>query len=386
LTKLGVIVLATPDSGGTYQYSLSMLEALRHAQGYEITLYADPSNQDIARLGYPIHKYTEPRARQLIYLAADALGLKLGDPFVKEDILLAPTYSLALLHTAKSFAYTLHDLQHFHYPQNFSWGQRAWRSSVYNRLSPTAAQIVCESEYVKSDIVRTLNMPNEKVAVIAAPPLRQVLAEFGSAELENVRSRLGLPNRFVFYPAQFWPHKNHLRLIDAFKQVVAEEPDLKLVLTGKKRYAYQTVMRAIEESGLEKNIQHLGYIEQADLQAIYHLAAALVMPSLFESVSIPIYEALQAGTPIAASNILSFPDQVGEAGLLFDPFSSFSIAQSILKLVNDPELAKTLGKAGREKMASMTPQHYCSQLQELLGRLAATDIFRTAAGQAGATI
>ena len=127
--------------------------------------------------------------------------------------------------------------------------------------------------------------------------------------------------------------------------------------------------RAVEEAGLEENIQHLGYIEQADLQVIYHLAAVLVMPSLFESVSIPIYEALQAGTPVAASNILSFPEQVGEAGVLFDPFSSSSIAESILKLVNDTELAKALGKKGREKMAAMTPQRYCNQLQDLLGAL-----------------
>jgi glycosyltransferase involved in cell wall biosynthesis len=344
-----------------------MLEALRYAHGYEITLYADPSNQDIARLGYPIQKHTEPPARQLIYLAANALGLKLEDPFSNEDILIAPIYSLALLHTTKSFAFTLHDVQEYHYPQNFSWAQRKWHGSVLLRLSRRADRIVCESKYVKSDIVRILNVPDEKVAVIAAPPLRQVLGEFGSAELENVRSRLGLPNRFVFYPAQFWPHKNHLRLIDAFKQVVVQEPDLKLVLTGKKLYDYVTVMRAVKEAGLEDSIQHLGYIEQADLQAIYYLAIALVMPSLFESVSIPIYEALQAGTPVAASNILSFPEQVGEAGLLFDPFSSVSIAESILKLVNDTELAKTLGKKGREKMAAMTPQRYCSQLQELLG-------------------
>jgi glycosyltransferase involved in cell wall biosynthesis len=369
LTKLGVIVLATPDSAGTYQYSLSMLEALRYAQGYDIKLYADPSNPDITKFGFPIHRHTEPRPRQLMYLAADRLGVKLPDPFAAEDILIAPTYSLALLHTAKPFAYTLHDLQDLHYPQNFSWAQRNWRGSVYGSLSRNAAGIICESAYVKSDIVRILSVPNDKVTVIAAPPLREAFAELGPAELEDVRSRLGLPARFVFFPAQFWPHKNHLRLIDAFKQVVAQEPDVKLVLTGKKRHAYATVMRAIKEAGLEQSIQHLGHIEQADLQAIYYLASALVMPSLFESVSIPIYEALQAGTPVAASRILSFPEQVGEGGILFDPFLTSSIAESILKLLNDPELAKSLGRAGREKMASMTPQRYCGQLQDLLGGL-----------------
>ncbi|MCK1364152.1 glycosyltransferase family 1 protein [Bradyrhizobium sp. 62] len=376
MTKLGVVVLSAPDLGGTYQYSLSMLEALRHTQAYEITLYADPSNKDLVKLGYPIRKFTEPRWKQLSYLAADALGLKLEDPFVDEDILIAPIYSLALLQTAKPFVYTLHDLQEFYYPQNFSWAQRLWRRRVHVCLSRRAGRIICESEYVKSDIVRFFGVRDECVAVIAAPPLRQRTAEFDAAELEEVRGRLRLPDRFILYPAQFWPHKNHLRLIDAFKQVVAKAPELKLVLTGKKRDDYEVVMRAVGEAGLEGNILHLGYIEQSDLQAIYHLAAALVMPSLFESVSIPIYEAFEAGTPVAASNILSIPEQVGSAALQFDPFSSSSIAESILKLAHDPGLAKRLGALGRDRIASMTPQTYCSRLQNLLTQIANAKVIR----------
>ena len=234
MTKLGVIVLATPNSGGTYQYSLSMLEALRHAHGYEITLYADPSNQDLLRLGFPIRRFGEPRGRQLAYIAADAVGLDLEDPFDKEDILIAPVYSLALLHTKKPFAFTLHDLQEHYYPENFSKAQRSWRRTVYARLLRRAARILCELQYVKSDIVRIFDVAKENVVVIAGPPLREAIAEKDRGQLEAVRNRLGLPNRFVFYPAQFWPHKNHLRLIDAFKRVVAQEPDIKLVLTGKK--------------------------------------------------------------------------------------------------------------------------------------------------------
>jgi glycosyltransferase involved in cell wall biosynthesis len=369
LIKVGVIVLATSESGGTYQYSISMLEALRDAQEYKITVYAAPSNQELASLGYPIRRLVESRAKQLAHLAANALKLKLKDPFEDEDILVAPIYSLALLHTTKAFAYTLHDLQEHYYPQNFSWYQRLWRRAVHERLSRKACRIICESQFVKSDIIRIFKVANEKIVVIPAPPLRQTVLQISSAELERVRTRFDLPSRFVFYPAQFWPHKNHLRLIDAFKEVVSQVPDLKLVFTGKKRDEYAAVMRAVESAGLKKNIQYLGYVEQFDLHCIYRLAAALIMPSLFESVSIPIYEAFQAGTPVAASDILSIPDQVGAAGLLFDPLSSSSIAKSILKIVNDPNAARSLRSLGHEKMASMTQQRYCRQLQSLFNEL-----------------
>lgn len=369
MTRLGVVMRATPASGGTYQYSLSMLEALGHVSGYDVTLYADPSNPDLARFAFPVRAFTEGRVDQFRGLAADALGIGSADPFSDEDVLIAPTFSLALLRTTKPFVYTLHDLQEFYYPANFSWTQRAFRRRVYSRLSESAAGIVCESEYVKSDIERLLGVAGDKVSVITAPPLGQPVAAFTDAQLAKVRDRLGLQGRFFFYPAQFWPHKNHLRLIEAFRRVAAAEPDLKLVLTGKPRDEYDNVMQAVRRAGLERSVLHLGYIEQADLQAIYHLATALVMPSLFESVSIPVYEAFQAGTPVLASDLLAIPEQVGTAGLLFDPLSSESIAARMLEIAGDPELARSLGARGREKMAAMTPQRYCSELEALLGSI-----------------
>jgi glycosyltransferase involved in cell wall biosynthesis len=111
---------------------------------------------------------------------------------------------------------------------------------------------------------------------------------------------------------------------------------------------------------------HLGYVEQDDLAPIYRLATALIMPSLFESVSIPIYEAFQAGTPVMASNVLAIPEQVGDAGLLFDPTSVASIKQAILTMTDDPEAARRLGKRGQERMSAMTPERYGEELKSLL--------------------
>ena len=202
--------------------------------------------------------------------------------------------------------------------------------------------------------------------MIAAPPLRQFFADEADDRLQATQARLQLPEKFLFYPAQFWAHKNHLRLIEAFRDVAAEVPDLRLVLTGKKRDEYEAVMSAVDRFGLSERVRHLGYVEQDDLQAIYRLATALVMPSLFESVSIPIYEAFQVGTPVAASGILAIPEQVGDAGLLFDPNSVASIGQAILKIVNEPETARLLARKGQDRMLAMTPERYGAQLQELL--------------------
>jgi glycosyltransferase involved in cell wall biosynthesis len=366
LTKLGVIALAGADNGGTYQYTLSMLQALRHTSGFDITLYGDPRNKDFSELGYPIRAFAEPRGRQIMSLAARSVHVGLPDPFVSEDILLAPIYSLSLLHTSRPFAFTLHDLQENYYPENFSRWTRIWRHRVYTQLLSKARRVICESNYVKNDIMRFFRVPAERAAVITAPPMRQFFSDESAEHLRAIRLRLQLPEKFLFYPAQFWVHKNHLRLIEAFREVAGQVPDLKLVLTGKKRDEYQTVMDAVAKSGLNERVVHLGYVAQEDLQAIYRLATALVMPSLFESVSIPVYEALQAGTPVAASNILAIPEQVGDAGLLFDPMSVASIRDAILKITRDPTQAALFGQRGRERMLAMTLERYGAQLQNLL--------------------
>ncbi len=366
MTKLGVVVLAGPDLGGTYQYTLSMLQALRHTSGFEITLYGDPQNPDFVKTGYPIQRFSESRAQQLAALTAHRARVRLPDPFISQDIVLAPIYSLALLHTAKPFAYTLHDLQEKYYPENFSFWRRAWRHQVHSQLLQRAHRVICESRYVKTDIVRFFGIPEARAAVMPAPPQQQFFAEQDEDRLRAVRTRLQLPGKFLFYPAQFWPHKNHLRLIEAFREVAGEVSDVNLVLTGRKRDEYETVMSAIAKFGLQQKIRHLGYVEQQDLQAIYKLATALVMPSLFESVSIPIYEAFQTGTPVIAADILAIPEQVGDAALLFDPTSVASIKQAILKIISDPEAARLIGKRGKDLMSAMTPERYGAQLQSLL--------------------
>jgi glycosyltransferase involved in cell wall biosynthesis len=156
-------------------------------------------------------------------------------------------------------------------------------------------------------------------------------------------------------------------LIEAFSEVAREAVDLKLVLTGRKDgEEYETVMAAIGGLELGERVRILGYIAPDELCAIYRLASVLVMPSLFESVSIPIYEAFQAGTPVVASGILAIPEQVGEAGLLFDPTSAASIRDTILQVTRDPDGARRRASLGRDRMRAMTPERYGGELQNLL--------------------
>jgi glycosyltransferase involved in cell wall biosynthesis len=121
--------------------------------------------------------------------------------------------------------------------------------------------------------------------------------------------------------------------------------------------------------GLQSRVKHIGDVEQADMPALYQLATAVVVPSLFESVSIPIYEAFNYGAPVCASAIQALPEQVGDAALLFDPNSAESIANAMRSLLKNRQLRETLSRRGSERIAALTHKRYAADLRRLVALL-----------------
>jgi glycosyltransferase involved in cell wall biosynthesis len=318
--------------------------------------------------------YTAQRFAWALSVFPHALGVAGREPFEAEDAILAPAYSPILLRTRKPFAVTLHDLLEFRNPEHVGAVRRHWRRYINQQLSRRSALIVCEADYVRRDIVRLLHVAEQKVRVIVAPPLLAQRASDATERAAEVRAKYALPEQMLFYPAQFWAHKNHLRLIEAFARIAGDFPACGLVLTGRKHALYRRVYEAIERHGLADRVRYLGHVDQAEFPALYDVATALVMPSLFESVSIPIYEAFQAGVPVCASSLPGICEQVGDAAILFDPTSVESIANSMRVLLADADLRAVLARRGEERLAENSYARYTSRLQVLVDDLVSTDI------------
>ena len=173
----------------------------------------------------------------------------------------------------------------------------------------------------------------------------------------------------LFYPAQFWPHKNHHRLVEALAILVEKHERCQLILTGKETYEYQRVFAQIRALRLEARVRHLGYLSTEELAAVYKLATVVVLPTLFESISIPVYEAFMIGVPVCASNVVALPEQIGDAGLLFDPTSPEDIAEKVDRLLRDGALRAELVRRGRERVRSLTRERYALQLQGILDQV-----------------
>ena len=176
--KLGVLALAGPDNGGTYQYTLSMLQALRHTSGFDITVYGDPQNPDFIDLGYPISRFAESRAQQVAALAAASNAYQAARPICFSRISCWRRFIRWHCCTHQDHLPSRCTIfRRIIIPQNFSWWQRAWRYQVHSQLLRRARRVICESRQVKTDIIRSFGVPEEQTAVIAAPPLQQFLAD-----------------------------------------------------------------------------------------------------------------------------------------------------------------------------------------------------------------
>jgi len=163
--------------------------------------------------------------------------------------------------------------------------------------------------------------------------------------------------------------KNHLKLIEAFKLVVEKYNDIYLVLTGAKKNNYKNIVKKIEELGLENKVLHLGYVDYKDLPYLYKMSVMLVMPSLFESVSIPVYVAFALKVPVCASNVCAIPEQVEDAGLLFDPNDEKDIAKKILILLEDEVLRNEIAKKGYKRIVNFNHEEYMKSLLDVLNIL-----------------
>jgi glycosyltransferase involved in cell wall biosynthesis len=187
-----------------------------------------------------------------------------------------------------------------------------------------------------------------------------------------VREHYRLPDRYLFYPANFWPHKNHVRIVQAIGTLKAEAGlEVHVAFTGTSgdelaRATAADVSRSAQELGIGDAVHELGYVEDSDMSALYAEAEGLVMPTFFGPTNIPVLEAWAFGCPVLTSDIRGIREQVGDAGVLVRPDSVASIAEGIHRLWSDENLRRELAERGRMRLASYQPEDYRGRLEDIV--------------------
>lgn len=276
--------------------------------------------------------------------------------------------------------YHPHDLQHVHLPQYFK-PQTLHEREMHHRAFCNQAQIVAvASQWVKADIISHYGLSSAKVNIVPLAPPLSAYNHATDDEINLVANAYQLPEVFIFYPAQTWEHKNHVRLLEALA-ILRDEYNLVVhfVSSGTLSNYYQVIKAQVRKLHLEEQVRFLGFVSPHDLHCLYSLSTAVVIPTLFEAASFPLWEAFLAGRPAACSNVTSLPEQAGDAALVFDPYNSREIAKSIYKIVTDPNLRQELAEKGRNRVAKFTwertARHFRAHYRRLGKReLSAEDI------------
>jgi alpha-1,3-rhamnosyl/mannosyltransferase len=225
-----------------------------------------------------------------------------------------------------------------------------------HRLAIGAAQrITANSQATAHDLERFLRVPVERIAVIPWG----VDARFAPQSDETTRSlkaRLELPERYILFLGINKPHKNLVRLIEAFAQVRARSPgdDLTLVVAGVWDPRYPEARELARRLELGAAVRFLGPVSEADLPALYAAALAFAFPSEYEGFGLPLLEAMACGTPSMTSTTSSLPEVAGDAALLVPPTDVAAIADALTRLVTDSALRADLARRGRARALQFT--------------------------------
>jgi len=228
------------------------------------------------------------------------------------------------------------DLQHVRIPQVFTPGERIWRTALFERACQRAVVVVTATEETKKDLCAVYGVDEDKIAVIYRDA-KELPAPRRVDEAADLRRRFGINGEFAFYPAASYAHKNHAQLIEA-AAILRDRHRVKLtiVCSGKRQAAtWPDLSARLERLGLRDCVRFVGVVTEEDLAALYRAARLVIFPSLFEGLGLPLLEAMQCGTPIAAARASCIPEVVGDAAALFDPLQPEDIAATTAALWDD---------------------------------------------------
>jgi glycosyltransferase involved in cell wall biosynthesis len=298
------------------------------------------------------------RLQRLINIAPRWPEVPISDGFYEAlgcDVLHIPNQPFFLC--AVPTIYNPHDLQHLHYPQFWDVNIIAWREVVFRRGCEFAQTVVVGSQWVKDDVQRRYRIEPDKIQVIFEAPTTEAQPPPTEQMQAEVRRKYEIGDEpFALYPAAIWEHKNHIRLLEAlaFLRDVRGQK-VKLVCTGALRKEYwPRVELCLQELNLAPQVKFVGLVPGADLKAIYSMAQFMIMPTLYEAISLPIFEAWEAGIPVTCSDATALPEQVRSAALMFDPFSSESIATAVARMASESALRSELQERGRSRLRDFT--------------------------------
>jgi glycosyltransferase involved in cell wall biosynthesis len=274
---------------------------------------------------------------------------------LKLDLWFCPMTNLEPRHLPIPTLVTIADIQQEYYPEFFTREELDHRALMYLPSCQEATAVITVSKAARKSLIERYRLPGEKVHCVYEAGIERKLELRTAPSPEQVRQKYQLPTSYAFYPANLWPHKNHHMLILALHRLrKVYGVSLSLVLTGKDIGQWEMIEELVRHFQLQEQVRYVGYVAAEELPALYIGATMLVFPSLYEGFGLPLLEAMELGCPVAAANLTSIPEVVGDAALLFDPRNPDAMADACYQLLMSEDLRQTLVMRGRERVGQFS--------------------------------
>lgn len=409
--KIGFYFDCFKKSGGVYQIALNHLEALSKIKNHSFWVfnispdfpykeYENKPNWKIVDLvkfserkqgkngqGQPSVKVDKRLKRKIVLFGLDIIRFfhlyrlenfltrikarkraKIFEHYGMDLILFPGTSELSLFTKVPSVV-IIHDAHHRltpEFPEMSKKGQWSKREYVFKRIDRNAFRIYVDSEVGKADVIRLYGVKPEKISILRPLPPPYINTSVTPDEIRAVQKKYSLPDKFLFYPAQFWPHKNHRNLVEAIAMLKEKKIIVPLVLVGSQKELwgeYDRILDLIKKHGLQNQIKILGFVPVEEISPLYKLATGLIMPMFVGWTYVPIVEAWALDCPIIYTTAHGCPEQGSDSAIYVDPHSPEDISIKIKEFWQNPSLRQKLVINGRKKLASWTRDDFDSTIK-----------------------
>jgi glycosyltransferase involved in cell wall biosynthesis len=248
---------------------------------------------------------------------------------------------------------TVHDLIPLLVPAYQAGRLGKWYTRLVTLSAWRATHVITDSQASRQDIITHLHIPPERVEAILLAASERFLPAQAPEALQQVRTKYGLPARYLLYLGGFDVRKNVPAILRAYARL--NIPDVSLVIAGKlptQDTAFTPhPQRIADELGISEHVHLTGWVDEEDKPALYSLATALVFPSHYEGFGLPPLEAMSCGTPAIGSDRSSLPEVIGSGGLCVAPDDIDALTQAMRRLCTDEQLHESLARAALDQAA-----------------------------------
>ncbi len=364
--KIAVFIDAKLDSGGSFQCSASNIKNLSKSTHEEFNFiffttekenlsFFEEIGCEVKLVQFNLFNYVISYLKKTFKLKRFLRGFnKLDNLFLKykiDIVYFVNTSAFARDLDSHNFIFTLWDLCHLdhpEFPEVSNHGEFESRQELLLNVLPKATNIIVESEIGKENLIKRFNIRENRIKVLPVLPSLQI-EEFDQDIKKkdiDIKVKYSIPGDYIFYPAQFWPHKNHIYILKGLKKLKDENIEIHAIFTGSDKGNQEYIEHSAQELNLSRQVHFLGFVDNEELPYLYKQSLALVMPTYFGPTNLPPEEASILECPILYSDLPDLKEQVIGRALLMDLKDPYDMARKLKKVINnDPEVKELVLQA-----------------------------------------